>query len=54
MPAHVLATFSPRRAQVGGYRDGHGTAGFYAGKVAAVETRERKEEVDLVALREEW
>jgi AAA domain len=31
-----------------------GTAGFYAGRVAALETRERKEEVDLVRLREEW
>lgn len=50
----VLAAFSQRRAQVVGYMEGHGTAGFYAGKVAAVETRERKEEVDLPRLREEW
>src|SRR5205823_1784089 len=29
-------------------------SGFYAGQVAAVETRDRKGQVDLVALREEW
>jgi conjugative relaxase-like TrwC/TraI family protein len=54
VPAQVLAAFSQRRAQVVDYMDGHGTAGFYASKVAAVETRERKEEVDLVALRDDW
>ena len=52
--AQALAAFSQRRAQVVAHMDGHGTAGFYAAKVAAVDTRERKEEVDLPALREEW
>ena len=32
----------------------HGTSGFYAAQVAAVETRERKEHVDLARLREDW
>ena len=31
-----------------------GTAGFYAGRVAALETRERKGDLDLGRLREEW
>jgi conjugative relaxase-like TrwC/TraI family protein len=54
VPRGVVRAFSTRRIQVEeelARRDG---AGFYAAQVAAVETRERKEHVDLVRLREEW
>jgi conjugative relaxase-like TrwC/TraI family protein len=54
VPEGALRAFSRRRGQVLEYLAGRGTAGFYAGRVAALETRERKEEVDLVRLRAEW
>ena len=50
----VVAEFSTRRAQVVEHMGKQGTAGFYAAQVAAVETRERKEHVDLTRLRDEW
>ena len=50
----VLRAFSQRRAQVLDYLERQGTSGFYAAKVAAVETRDRKEPVDMPRLREEW
>ena len=34
--------------------DERGTSGFWAAQVAALDTRDRKEHVDLVRLREEW
>jgi hypothetical protein len=50
----VVETFSTRRAQVLEHLTEQGTVGFYAAQVAAVASRERKEEVDLPRLREEW
>ncbi len=54
VPDQVLKAFSHRRLQVLDYLEQHGTSGFYAAKVAALETRDRKEPVDLPRLREEW
>src|SRR5919106_412492 len=50
----VVEAFSTRRAQVVEHLALQRTAGFYAAQVAAVASRERKEEVDLPRLREEW
>lgn len=52
--ADVLREFSTRRAQVLDYLTDRGTAGFYAATVAQVETRIRKQELDLPRLREDW
>jgi conjugative relaxase-like TrwC/TraI family protein len=54
VPDKVVKAFSRRRAQVLDYLERRGTSGFYAAKVAAIETRDRKEPVDLPRLREEW
>jgi conjugative relaxase-like TrwC/TraI family protein len=54
LPQAVLREFSTRRAQVLDYLTDRGTAGFYAATVAQVETRERKKELDLPRLREDW
>jgi conjugative relaxase-like TrwC/TraI family protein len=54
VPEGALRAFSRRRSQVLDYLAERGTAGFYAAKVAALQTRERKEEFDLPRLREEW
>ena len=54
VPADVLREFSTRRVQVLDYLAERGTEGFYAAAVAQVETRERKQELDLPRLREEW
>ena len=54
IPDEVVNAFSRRRAQVLDYLERRGTSGFYAAKVAAIETRDRKEPVDLPRLREEW
>ena len=54
LPADVLREFSTRRIQVLDYLAERGTEGFYAAAVAQVETRERKQELDLPRLREEW
>jgi hypothetical protein len=54
VPVDALREFSTRRAQVLGYLADRGTAGFYASAVAQVETRERKQELDLPRLREDW
>jgi conjugative relaxase-like TrwC/TraI family protein len=50
----VVAEFSTRRAQVVNRLDEQGATGYYAAQRAAVETREAKEHVDLVGLREDW
>src|SRR5919108_2253616 len=50
----VIREFSTRRAQVVEELARKGGGGFYAAQLAAVETRERKEHVDLVRLREDW
>jgi conjugative relaxase-like TrwC/TraI family protein len=54
VPDAVLRAFSQRRAQVLDYLERRGTSGFYAAKVAAIETRDRKETIDLPRLRQEW
>jgi conjugative relaxase-like TrwC/TraI family protein len=54
VPDEVLKEFSKRRLQVLDHLQREGTSGFYAAKVAAVATRDRKEPVDLPRLREEW
>nr|MDQ3379628.1 relaxase domain-containing protein [Actinomycetota bacterium] len=54
VPEGVLRAFSQRRAQVLDYLERQGSSGFYAAKVAAIETRDRKEPVDLPRMRLEW
>jgi conjugative relaxase-like TrwC/TraI family protein len=54
IPEGVLRAFSQRRAQVLDYLERRGSSGFYAAKVAAIETRDRKEPVDLPRMRLEW
>jgi conjugative relaxase-like TrwC/TraI family protein len=54
VPEEVLREFSKRRLQVLDHLEREGTSGFYAAKVAAVATRDRKEPLDLPRLREEW
>jgi conjugative relaxase-like TrwC/TraI family protein len=54
VPDEVLKEFSKRRLQVLDHLEREGTSGFYAAKVAAVATRDRKEPLDLPRLREEW
>ncbi len=54
VPEGALRAFSQRRSQVLDYLERQGTSGFYAAKVAAVQTRDRKEPVDLPRLQEEW
>ena len=47
----VIDEFSTRRAQVVEHMDERGTSGFWAAQIAALDTRDRKEHVDLVRLR---
>jgi conjugative relaxase-like TrwC/TraI family protein len=54
VPRAVIREFSTRRAQVVEELLRKGGGGFYAAQLAAVETRERKEDVDLARLREDW
>src|SRR5580765_2939886 len=54
VPREVIREFSTRRAQVVEQLARQGGGGFYAAQVAAVATRERKEDVDLIGLREDW
>jgi conjugative relaxase-like TrwC/TraI family protein len=54
VPRAVIEAFSTRRAQVVAHMAEQVTSGFYAAQVAAVATRERKEELDLPHLRAEW
>ncbi len=54
VPDGVLRAFSQRRAQVLDYLERRGSSGFYAAKVAALETRDRKKAVDLPRMRLEW
>ncbi len=51
VPTAAIRAFSRRRAQV---VEAAGDGGYYAAQLAAHETRERKEHVDLVELREDW
>jgi conjugative relaxase-like TrwC/TraI family protein len=54
VPEAALRAFSQRRAQVLEYLARRGSSGFYAAKVAAIETRDRKEPLDLPRMRLEW
>src|SRR6266511_2630777 len=54
VPEEALRAFSRRRAQVLDYLERRGSSGFYAAKVAAIETRDRKEPIDLPRLHLEW
>ena len=54
VPRGVIREFSTRRIQVEEQLARRGEGGFYAAQLAAVETRERKEKIDLVGLREDW
>ena len=54
VPEAALRAFSQRRAQVLDYLERRGSSGFYAAKVAALQTRDRKEPLDLPRLRLEW
>jgi conjugative relaxase-like TrwC/TraI family protein len=54
VPRGVIAEFSSRRAQVVAELGAKSTAGFYAAQIAALQTRDRKEQVDLAVLREDW
>ena len=54
VPDGALRAFSQRRAQVLDYLERRGSSGFYAAKVAALQTRDRKEPLDLPRLRLEW
>ena len=54
VPRSVIDAFSRRRAQVVERLAEQATSSFYAARVAAVATREAKEEVDLPRLRAEW
>jgi conjugative relaxase-like TrwC/TraI family protein len=54
VPRSVIDEFSTRRAQVVEHMDEHATSGFWAAQIAAVDTRDRKEHVDLARLREDW
>jgi conjugative relaxase-like TrwC/TraI family protein len=54
VPEAALRAFSQRRLQVLDYLEQRGGSGFYAAKVAAIETRDRRELIDLPRLRLEW
>jgi conjugative relaxase-like TrwC/TraI family protein len=54
VPDEALKAFSQRRAQVLDYLERQGSFGFYAAKVAAIETRDRKQPIDLPRMRLEW
>jgi conjugative relaxase-like TrwC/TraI family protein len=54
VPEAVVRAFSRRRQQLVEHLEAHGIEGFAAARVAALATRERKEEVDLEELRETW
>ncbi|MEO5575117.1 MAG: MobF family relaxase [Gaiellaceae bacterium] len=54
VPRTVIDAFSRRRAQIKERMAEQHMSGFHAAKVAALATRERKENVDLPRLREEW
>ncbi len=54
VPREVIREFSTRRVQVVDELSRRDTSGFYAAQLVAVETRERKEHLDLSRLREDW
>src|SRR6266508_2789407 len=54
VPEGALKAFSQRREQVLDYLERQGSSGFYAAKVAALQTRDRKQPIDLPRMRVEW
>src|ERR687887_929417 len=54
VPRRVIDEFSTRRLAVVERMREQAARGFYAAQIAAVDTRERKEQVDLLALRDDW
>ncbi|HZC75271.1 MAG TPA: MobF family relaxase, partial [Gaiellaceae bacterium] len=54
VPDEVVRAFSTRRRLLVEHMEALGTEGFVAARVAALATREAKEQVDLPRLREEW
>lgn len=54
VPREVIREFSTRRVQVEEELARMDGVGFYAAQLAAVESRDRKEHVDLDRLREDW
>jgi conjugative relaxase-like TrwC/TraI family protein len=54
VPEEAIRAFSSRRKSLVEHMEAMGTEGFAASRVAALATRERKEQVELPRLREEW
>ncbi|CAN5717143.1 MobF family relaxase [soil metagenome] len=54
VPEDAVRAFSTRRQSLLEHMQARGTEGFAASRVAALATREAKEQVDLPRLREEW
>jgi conjugative relaxase-like TrwC/TraI family protein len=54
MPEEAVRAFSTRRRSLVEHMEALGTEGFAAARVAALATREAKEQVDLPRLREQW
>jgi hypothetical protein len=54
VPEEALRAFSSRRRSLVEHMEALGTEGFAAARVAALATREAKEQVDLPTLREQW
>lgn len=54
IPQTVLDAFSTRRRQITDRLDETGGTSWRAAQVAAIETRERKEAIDLPLVREQW
>jgi conjugative relaxase-like TrwC/TraI family protein len=54
VPEEAMREFSTRRLSLVEHMEALGTEGFVAARVAALATREAKEQVDLPRLREEW
>lgn len=54
VPAEAIRAFSTRRRSLLEHMEALGTVGFAAARVAALATREAKEQVDLPRLRQEW
>ncbi len=54
VPEEAMRAFSTRRQSLLEHMEARGSEGFAASRVAALATREAKEQVDLPRLREEW
>ncbi|MGH3051160.1 MAG: MobF family relaxase, partial [Gaiellaceae bacterium] len=54
VPEEAIRAFSTRRQSLVEHMEALGTEGFAAARVAALATREAKEQVDLPRLREDW